>query len=39
MDLFKSNKSLQAARKAIKHRFWTEIYKGTLFASPSYCRL
>eukprot|EP00981_Chlorochromonas_danica_P014907 scaffold9386_cov154-Ochromonas_danica.AAC.14 len=28
MDLFKSNKSLQAARKAIKHRFWTEIYKG-----------
>jgi ribosome biogenesis protein BMS1 len=28
MDLFKSNKSLQASRKALKHRFWTEIYKG-----------
>lgn len=28
MDLFKSNKALQNARKALKHRFWTEIYKG-----------
>lgn len=28
LDSFRSNKSLQAAKKAIKHRFWTEIYKG-----------
>lgn len=28
LDKFKANKSLQNAKKAIKHRFWTEIYKG-----------
>lgn len=28
LDKFKANKTLQNAKKAIKHRFWTEIYKG-----------
>jgi ribosome biogenesis protein BMS1 len=28
LDKFKANKSLQATKKALKHRFWTEIYKG-----------
>jgi ribosome biogenesis protein BMS1 len=28
LDRFKSMKSLQSTKKEIKHRFWTEIYKG-----------
>ncbi len=28
LDKFRSMKSLQSTKKAIKHRFWTEIYKG-----------
>ncbi len=28
MDKFKLNKTLQKTKKKLKHRFWTEIYKG-----------
>lgn len=28
LDAFKSVKALQSTKKQIKHRFWTEIYKG-----------
>ena len=28
LDKFKLNKSLQRTKKALKHRFWTEIYDG-----------
>jgi len=28
LDSFTANKSLQNTKKALKHRFWTEIYKG-----------
>lgn len=28
LDKFKANKSLQTTKKTLKHRFWTEIYKG-----------
>ena len=28
LDKFKLNKTLQKTKKALKHRFWTEIYKG-----------
>lgn len=28
LDQFKVNKSLQKTKKKLKHRFWTEIYKG-----------
>jgi ribosome biogenesis protein BMS1 len=28
LDQFKVNKSLQKTKKILKHRFWTEIYKG-----------
>lgn len=28
LDKFRANKTLQAAKKVLKHRFWTEIYKG-----------
>jgi len=28
LDHFKANKQLQNTKKALKHRFWTEIYKG-----------
>ena len=28
LDKFKANKTLQNTKKALKHRFWTEIYKG-----------
>jgi ribosome biogenesis protein BMS1 len=28
LDNFKSNKTLQNTKKALKNRFWTEIYKG-----------
>lgn len=28
LDGFKMNKSLQKAKKTLKHRFWTEIYDG-----------
>jgi ribosome biogenesis protein BMS1 len=28
LDKFKMNKTLQNTKKALKHRFWTEIYKG-----------
>jgi len=28
LDSFKANKQLQNTKKALKHRFWTEIYKG-----------
>jgi hypothetical protein len=28
LDGFKVNKSLQKTKKALKHRFWTEIYDG-----------
>jgi ribosome biogenesis protein BMS1 len=28
LDSFRANKTLQSTKKALKHRFWTEIYKG-----------
>lgn len=28
LDRFKLNKTLQKTKKSLKHRFWTEIYKG-----------
>eukprot|EP01038_Epipyxis_sp_PR26KG_P004817 gene4817-6750_t len=28
LDKFKANKTLQSTKKMLKHRFWTEIYKG-----------
>jgi ribosome biogenesis protein BMS1 len=28
LDSFKANKTLQSTKKSLKHRFWTEIYKG-----------
>jgi len=28
LDAFKANKALQNTKKALKNRFWTEIYKG-----------
>jgi ribosome biogenesis protein BMS1 len=28
VDRFKLNKTLQKTKKALKHRFWTNIYKG-----------
>lgn len=31
LDRFRSIKSLQNTKKEIKHRFWTEIYKGDIF--------
>jgi hypothetical protein len=34
LDAFKNNKTLQNAKKAIKHRFWTEIYKGKSMVAP-----
>ena len=34
LDAFKNNKTLQNAKKAIKHRFWTEIYKGKSVVVP-----
>lgn len=28
LDLFKSVSTMRASKKALKHRFWTEVYKG-----------
>lgn len=28
LDLFKSQSSMRAAKKRLKHRFWTEVYQG-----------
>lgn len=28
LDLFKSISTMRASKKALKHRFWTEVYKG-----------
>ena len=28
LDLFKSVSTMRASKKALKHRFWTQVYKG-----------
>ena len=35
LDGFKDQKKLKKTKKALKHRFWAEIYQGQLFTAHS----
>jgi len=35
LDSFKDMEKLKKTKKALKHRFWAEIYHGGAFATPS----
>ena len=39
LDGFRDVKRLKKTKKALKHRFWAEIYQGASRAMPALCRV